>query len=95
MNETSTTPTTPVPEPPQSSDAIRSSTDAIRRLREIAIYFRTHEPHSPVGPLAERAARWGEMPLDEWLTRVIRDETTLSHLRELLDLRPETPQRNS
>jgi len=69
--------------------AIQSRSDAIRRLREIAKYFRDHEPHSPVGPLAERAARWGEMPLDLWLTKVVKDEGTLKQLRELLDLQSE------
>ena len=68
---------------------VQSRAEAIRRLREIAKYFRDNEPHSPVGPLAERAARWGEMPLDEWLSRVIKDEATLGQLRDLLDLRPE------
>lgn len=68
---------------------IGSRTEAIRRLREVAKYFRDHEPHSPVGPLAERAARWGEMPLEQWLSRVIKDEGTLGQLRDLLDLQPE------
>lgn len=72
-----------------SAGPVQSRADAIRRLREIAKYFRDHEPHSPVGPLVERAARWGDMPLDEWLTRVIKDESTLGQLRDLLDLRTE------
>ena len=68
---------------------IASRAEAIHRLREIARYFRDHEPHSPVGPLAERAARWGEMPLGQWLARVVKDEHTLGQLQELLDLYPE------
>lgn len=72
---------------PDGSAACRA--DAIQRLREAAKYFRDHEPHSPVGPLAERAARWGEMPLDRWLAQVIKDQGTLSQLRELLDLQSE------
>ena len=74
---------------PVSSGSIPSRAEAIRGLREVAKYFREHEPHSPVGPLVERAARWGEMPLSQWLTRVIKDENTLKQLRELLDLHPE------
>jgi type VI secretion system protein ImpA len=82
------------PIPPQVSAAmvggsIPSRAEAIRKLREIAKFFLDHEPHSPVGPLAERAARWGEMPLEQWLSRVIKDENTLDHLRDLLDLHPE------
>lgn len=68
---------------------IPSRAEAICRLREVAKYFRDYEPHSPVGPLVERAARWGEMPLSQWLTRVIKDENTLNQLRDLLDLHPE------
>ncbi len=56
-------------------------------LREVARYFRQHEPHSPVPLLAERAARWAEMSLEEWLLHVVKDESTLQQLRELLDVR--------
>lgn len=75
--------------PPIPAGPIGSRAEAIRKLREVAKYFRDHEPHSPVGPLAERAARWGEMPLEQWLSRVIKDEGTLGQLRDLLDLQPE------
>lgn len=63
--------------------------DAIRALREAARYFRHNEPHSPVALLAERAANWAEMPLEQWLASVIKDEGTLGQLRELLDIRPQ------
>lgn len=68
---------------------VTSRAEALRRLREVAKYYRDNEPHSPVGPLVERAARWGEMPLGQWLSRVVKDESTLGQLRELLDLDPE------
>ncbi|WP_231550511.1 type VI secretion system protein TssA [Chitinibacter sp. ZOR0017] len=60
---------------------------AIRQLREVAQYFRQHEPHSPVALLAERAAKWAEMSLEEWLGTVIKDDSTLHQLNELLDVR--------
>jgi len=63
---------------------------AIIQLRQVADYFHTHEPHSPVAPLVERAARWGEMNLDSWLTEVVPDETVLTTLKTLLDFREET-----
>jgi type VI secretion system protein ImpA len=63
--------------------------DAVRALREAARYFRHNEPHSPVALLAERAANWAEMPLEQWLASVIKDEATLGQLRELLDIRPQ------
>ena len=36
--------------------------------------------------MAEKAARWGEMPLHEWLKRVIKDDSTLAQVEELLDV---------
>ena len=64
--------------------------DAIRALREVAGYFRHNEPHSPVALLAERAANWAEMPLEKWLAVVIKDQSTLVQLRELLDINETT-----
>lgn len=61
--------------------------DAVQALREVASYFRHHEPHSPVALLAERAANWAEMPLEQWLATVIKDQSTLGQLRELLDIK--------
>lgn len=60
--------------------------DAIHALWEVARYFRHNEPHSPVALLAERAAGWAEMPLEQWLAAVIKDQSTLGQLRELLDI---------
>ena len=67
------------------SGAISSRAAAVQQLREIAGFFRQTEPHSPVALLADRAARWAEMPLEQWLSAVIKDDSTLSQLRELLD----------
>lgn len=66
---------------------INSRDEAVEALRTVARWFRANEPHSPVALLAERAARWAEMPLEAWLASVIKDEATLNHLRELLDVR--------
>lgn len=65
---------------------IVNRSDAIHALREVARYFRHNEPHSPVALLAERAAGWAEMPLEQWLAAVIKDQSTLGQLRELLDI---------
>ena len=62
--------------------------DAIDALREVASYFRHHEPHSPVAYLLERAVAWANMPLEEWLAEVVRDESTLSSIRERVGLAP-------
>lgn len=73
---------------PDHSDSvsapIRSREQAIRQLNEIAHFFQRTEPHSPVAYLANKAAKWGAMPLHVWLRSVIKDDTALSHMEELL-----------
>jgi len=61
--------------------------DAIRRLEAVAAFFRRTEPHSPVSYLVQRAARWGRMPLEEWLQEVIKSEDVLGQLRETLGIK--------
>ncbi len=60
--------------------------DALRRLSSIARFFQRTEPHSPVAYLVQRAVRWGEMPLENWLDEVIADAGVLNALRETLGL---------
>jgi len=60
--------------------------EALSRLRTIAEFFARTEPHSPVSYLVQRAVRWGEMPLENWLDEVIGDPATLNALRETLGL---------
>lgn len=69
-----------------SIGAITSRSEALSALRQVAQYFRINEPHSPVALLAERAARWGDMPLEAWLASVIKDSGTLHQLNDLLDV---------
>jgi type VI secretion system protein ImpA len=61
--------------------------DALRRLSAVADYFRRTEPHSPVAYLVQRAVRWGEMPLEEWLRDVIANEDVLARVHETLGLK--------
>lgn len=63
-----------------------SRKEALMQLRRVAEFFRRTEPHSPVAYLADKAARWGEMPLHIWLKRVIKDDSTLAQVEELLDV---------
>lgn len=72
--------------PPLESAGEMTREKAIRQLREVAGFFRTTEPHSPVAYLAEKAARWGEMPLHDWLRSVVRDGGELARIEELLGL---------
>ena len=66
----------------------QSRADALRRLAAVADYFRRTEPHSPVAHLVQRAVRWGEMPLEEWLRDVIVNEDVLAQIHETLGLKP-------
>jgi type VI secretion system protein ImpA len=79
----------PALQPPrQPVGPIRDRREAVQRLREVADYFRMYEPHSPVAHLAERTAKWAEMSLEQWLSSVIKDDSTLRQLHELLDVPP-------
>ena len=67
-----------------AAGAIQNRSDALRRLDEIAAYFKKTEPHSPVSYLVQRAVKWGNMPLDGWLQDVIKDQSVLIQLKETL-----------
>lgn len=67
---------------------VRSREEALKRLAEVAHYFQTTEPHSPVSYLVQRAIKWGQMPLELWLEDVIKDGSVLGQLRETLGLKP-------
>jgi type VI secretion system protein ImpA len=67
-----------------TSGAIQSRADALRRLSELAAFFRKTEPHSPVSYLVTRAVKWGNMPLENWLKDVIKDEAILFQIRQTL-----------
>lgn len=68
---------------------IQSRADAVAKLRAVADYFRAMEPHSPVAYLADKAAEWAGMPLHQWLATVVKDDGTLSHIREMLGVKEE------
>ncbi len=67
-----------------ASGAIQSRADALKRLGQLADYFRKTEPHSPISYLVARAVKWGNMPLETWLQDVIKDETVLFQIRQTL-----------
>ena len=67
-----------------TSGPVQSRREALQRLAEVADYFRRAEPHSPVSFLVNRAVRWGDMSLDQWLAEVVKDPTTLGSLYETL-----------
>ena len=74
--------------------AIQNRQDAIKRLADLAEFFRKTEPHSPVSYLVTRAVKWGEMPLEMWLQDVIKDEAVLFQLRQTLGFNTNTESSN-
>ena len=68
--------------------ALQTRAQALQQLHEVAAYFRRTEPHSPVAYLAEKAARWGDLPLHAWLRQVVKDDATLARLDDLLGVEP-------
>ncbi len=69
---------------------VQSRTEALQALRDVARFFRDTEPHSPVAYLADKAARWGDMPLHEWLRSVLGEGDTLGKLNDLLGIEKST-----
>lgn len=66
---------------------IQSRDDAVRRLIEVATYFRQAEPHSPVSYLVDRATTWARMSFEELLGELVKDGGTREQIGELLGLK--------
>ena len=57
---------------------------AIRQMLSIAHFFRQTEPSSPVPFLMERAARWANMTLTEWLEEMVTDSSSMREINNVL-----------
>lgn len=68
-------------------DSRASKQAALRALADIADYFKRNEPHSPVASLLEQAVNWANMPLNEFLAEVVRDEAVLAAIRARVGLK--------
>jgi type VI secretion system protein ImpA len=66
---------------------IASRNEAVRALQEVAAYFRSAEPHSPVPYLLERAVRWSQMPFETLLHDMVQNDQALEEVEKLLRLR--------
>jgi type VI secretion system protein ImpA len=71
-----------------STSSVRGRQEALKRLAELADFFHKTEPHSPVSYLVQRAVKWGNMPLQDWLQDVIKDASVLGQLQETLGIKP-------
>jgi type VI secretion system protein ImpA len=67
-----------------TSGPIKSRQDALKRLSEVADFFRKTEPHSPVSHLVSRSVKWGNMSLENLLQELVKDESVLGQIRETL-----------
>lgn len=61
--------------------------EAFTMLAGIAQFFKQTEPQSPVPYLVERAIKWGNMPLEGWLSDVIKDSNVVDNIRDVLGTR--------
>ena len=57
---------------------ITNREDALKRLEEVAKYFRQYEPHTPLAPSLERIVSWGRMTVAELMMELIPDSTARS-----------------
>lgn len=73
---------------PTSHDHQSNRRQALKLLSQIQDYFAANEPHSPVTSLLGRAIDWADMPLDQWLTHVIKNEDQLSLLSDMIGIAP-------
>ncbi|QKZ02384.1 type VI secretion system protein TssA [Pseudomonas eucalypticola] len=61
-----------------------SREEAFSMLAGVVQYFKQAEPHSPVPYLVERAIKWGNMPLESWLSDVIKDNGVVDSIKDVL-----------
>ena len=69
---------------PQLQNHVANREQAMQVLQDIADYFQTNEPHSPVSYMLQKTIKWNQMPLHEWLSQVIKNENPLETVHELL-----------
>lgn len=68
----------------ESGQTVMTRLIAIQQIYAVANFFRQTEPSSPVPFLLERATRWANMPLTEWLDEVLADSSSLQDIHYLL-----------
>jgi type VI secretion system protein ImpA len=73
---------------PQSRDHRVNRQQALKLLGQIQDYFASNEPHSPVTFLLGRAIEWADMPLDQWLAHIIKNEEQLAALADIIGIKP-------
>lgn len=77
--------------PAVATGAIQNRQDALKRLADVADWFKKNEPHSPISYIVGRAVKWGNMPFEVWLQDVIKDETVIYNIRQTLGFNTNLP----
>ena len=70
-----------------SSGPIAGREDALRRLQEVANYFRQHEPHTLLAPAIERIAGWGRMSAADLMMELVPDHSARTVLTQLTGIK--------
>lgn len=63
----------PKTSPPQTTGPIQSREEALKRIQDVADYFKKTEPHSVLSWQLEECIRWGKMALPDLLADLISD----------------------
>lgn len=69
------------------SGPIAGREDALKRLQEIADYFRLHEPHTPLSPAIERIVTWGRMSVADLMMELVPDSNARGMLSQLTGIK--------
>jgi type VI secretion system protein ImpA len=78
--------------PTASSTHAVTREDALRALAEIANFFRSTEPHSPLSYTLDEVVRRGRMTWPELLAEVVADTDTRNTILTTLGIRPPPPE---
>ncbi len=73
---------------PEAVSTVQNRAEAYRMLQQAADYLLVTEPHSPAPYLVKRAVSWGNMSLAELLGEIVKDESDMRMIFELLGMKP-------
>ncbi len=66
-----------------ATGAIQSREDALKRLQDVADYFRQNEPHTPLAPGIERLIGWGRMTVAELMMELLPEDHSRNAFAQL------------
>jgi len=67
---------------------VRGREEALRTLQQVAEYFRTHEPHSPIATSLDELVRRARMPFVELLAELLPDTSALRTVLTSAGIKP-------